>query len=256
MSIPHILKSRFLQIIVLICYVFIFLLLEYHYAGELLNNDAYSYLSDARIAQQHGLVHLYHDSNANVAWHHTPPMLYFCMLVLHKFFALSLENAGLLCNWLPVILSAIGILFICRVLYKNDILAFGTIMLIMSIPEWYKDANGILRDPLYWCEAIWFLYLALRLNVVRDNIRGNYISLILCGTLAGLMMLTRKEAITIVIPLFILSLVNLTDSWRIWQLPKKHIIPLITSIVFAGFIALLPWLCGIDFIPMRGVFDQ
>lgn len=245
-------KYQFLYGSAICCtYTALLLGLEIFLNNGVMNNDAYFYIQSADAARSQGIGVWY---NNMVAESQYPPLLLICMIFFSKSTSLSLELAGRVLNVIPCLIAACGVFCCCRLLYKKFFMALVTALLVMSLPGWFNHGSGIVRDPLYWMETIWLFVAAISVKDFQNDDRKKLWLALCIGIVAGLMLLTRKEAISLIIPGIILFFCELTNLYRE---PLKnwcyHILLGVLILVVAGMIAFLPYFCGINFIPIKAL---
>lgn len=248
-------KYQFWYGCVICCaYTALLLGLEIFLRNGSLNNDAYFYIQSAESARSQGFVSWYNKLPTESQY---PPLLLICMVFLTESFSLSVETSGRLCNVTPCLVAAVGVFCCCNQLYKKTSMALATALLVMSLPSWFKHGSGIIRDPLFWMETVWLFVMIIS---AKDFLYDAYKKLWLTigiGVMAGLMLLTRKEAIMLIIPGMILFFGELSDLYRKpFNKWCYHFLLCILAFLIANIIAFLPYFNGLEFIPFKSIFNH
>ena len=120
---------------------------------------------------------------------------------------------------------------IARELWRDWRLTAAALLCAAVLPICVKYPVHILRDPLYWCFAAWFLCFAMRAASGVKSLR-NWCFAALCAALA---ILTRREGIEL---LLIAALWFLLSGWRSGAL--RSVLPrkLAAAAVFFGVVLL------------------
>ena len=218
---------------------------EYILSGGELQNDGYEYLTYAREILSGGW---------NSALEKMPnmanfPPLFVILIVAGGKCGLSTQLVGRFLNIACILIATQGILFCCLKLYKSKVTALMTALLVGSLPKIYLEGCGVIRDPLYWAGEMWIMYLMLDLTekCTAEKKRSIFGDILLLTCLCGLSVLIRKEGVFLSFLVYAALAVVLYKSKMTKDL-------LTMSAVFAAgvaFIAFLPYLCGIPFVPLK-----
>lgn len=214
----------------------IFMFLEVTLANGALSRDGSGYLLYTHEALQHGWAAA---AAAYPQLANYPPLLMILMYHAGKL-GMDLEFAGRALNLCGIMFTAWGALYCCRKLYKDQLTALCSALMLISIPKIYLEGCDIMRDPLYWAFSIWSLAIILKLSKDVDmperKYFGNFIGLSLLLAAASL---TRKEGIFLTLLVVIWNLVFNSVSWQ------KKLYGIVLIIAISAAALLLPLLLGV-----------
>ena len=182
-----------------------------------------------------------------------PPLLVILMVIGGKC-ALAPILVGRLVNIVCVLLTTQGILFCCLKLYKSRFTALMSALLVCSLPKIYLEGCGILRDPLYWAEEVWMMYIILQIaDSPAPEKHSLWRQLISLDVLCGLTVLTRKEGA------FLFILISCVLAFVLFKKVSSRKTWLSILLVFpvgVAIIAFLPYCAGVPFVPLRFLFER
>lgn len=170
-----------------------------------------------------------------------PPMLVMLMFAAGKV-GIDPESAGRFLNSMSMIFSAWAMLYCCRRLYKDQLAALCTALMLISLPKLYLTGCNIMRDPLYWAESLWALALLLNLAGSRElPLKKYFWNLLGMALLLATACLTRKEGIFLTM-LFTLWNVTLNPApWRRKLWSTALILAIAALAVTLPFMLNVPW---------------
>lgn len=224
------------------------ILARFFSADVLLSNDSYGYLGFTRCVLENGW------KNAILVFpimENIPPLLLLILLSGCKC-GLDPKVFGVVVNCLGVFLTCQGVLFCSLKLYKNRITALSAAIMICSLPKIYIEGCNIQRDPLFWSESAWLLYVLLSIAKAdfgpgKKEKRYGVFLVFAAALLSALACLTRKEGLFFFCLSFFSIMIMLSRKKTLSV--SVAVVMISIPLLVAVFIVYLPWLCGLPFLP-------
>lgn len=234
---------RFLPYCIITAEVVIFLILETVLGYKDISRDGFGYMLYTETALQHGWAAAAARFSSMPNY---PPLLVMTMYFAGKL-GLDYQICALTVNMLSIIFCSWGVLYCCRILYRDKICALCSAMIVMSMPKLYLEGCDILRDPVYWALMVWSVALVLNMNSSEGNgvSKKYFLQITTLGILLGMCCISRKEGF-FTLPLMMLALLLFNKQsikHKLWSLPLV--------VVLAAAVISLPWLLGVPWNPLK-----
>ena len=219
---------------------------EYFFNQQMLSRDGSGYLIYAHEVLTNGW--------QNAAMRYPNMSSYPPLLVLLMYWAgligIDCETAGRALNIIGMVLTAQGVLVLCRELYRDKFTALLTAAAVTAMPKMYIEGCDILRDPLFWAEITFAA--ALIVKTAREGLPVSVIlrNIILLAILCSLAVITRKEGVFFAVLAILWLLILFPSPTRRCRAVMLGIFLLLTPLpALLVTLSDIPWQISTSFIP-------